>query len=142
MIIPQLKSYVSRERTAPSIVAENKPIGQRQIEAPGAVPHIVRPRIEAKHLIPPPQVTVKPIVPALPVEASRRAERPGSLPQIVVERSLSSESASHTVTVTIGRIEVRAPQKPAAPAIDKLKRPAARIMSLDDYMRRRAGGAG
>ncbi|EMI22002.1 hypothetical protein RMSM_01079 [Rhodopirellula maiorica SM1] len=62
-----------------------------------------------------------------------------SPPKIIVEQQPVA-SPSHTVTVTIGRIEVRSP-KQAAPTLPKPQRANPRIMSLDDYVRRRAGGA-
>lgn len=62
-------------------------------------------------------------------------------PQVIAEPVRSSERETHTVTVTIGRIEVHGPQPKSAPT-GKPPRPAPRVMTLDDYARRRAGGAG
>lgn len=60
-------------------------------------------------------------------------------PNIVVQQQPTG-SPSHTVTVTIGRIEVRAPKK-EQPALPKPQRANPRIMSLDDYVQRRSRGA-
>jgi hypothetical protein len=54
------------------------------------------------------------------------AQRPGSPP------------VAPTINVTIGRIEVRATPPPRAPA--PAPRPPAPVMSLDEYLRQRAGG--
>ena len=66
-----------------------------------------------------------------------------SAPNIAVESTQDQNDNNHTVTVTIGRIEVRPPKseapKPQQPAAPKA---ASRIMTLDDYVRRRSGGAG
>ena len=62
-------------------------------------------------------------------------------PQIFVEPNQSkSNQPQHTVTVTIGRIEVRGPQKPATPAPTNPKTPQPKIMTLDDYVQKRSGG--
>ena len=59
-------------------------------------------------------------------------------PQITVEKP-TEPSPSHTVTVTIGRIEVRSPKKESAPA-PRTRSVNPRIMTLDDYIRQRSGG--
>lgn len=61
-------------------------------------------------------------------------------PRIQVEVPSSLSRKSQTVQVTIGRIEVRAPAQ-QTPAPSKKPRPAAAsVMTLDQYLRRRAGG--
>ncbi len=64
---------------------------------------------------------------------------PPAWPEIPRLEALESEPAASTVTISIGRIEIRAPQ-PAAPAA-AIRAPArpSRVVSLDDYLRQRGG---
>jgi hypothetical protein len=57
-------------------------------------------------------------------------------------RAMQGEAAASApiINVTIGRVEVRATNAPAAPRRESA--PAAPLMSLDDYLRQRAGGGG
>jgi hypothetical protein len=68
--------------------------------------------------------------------------RPASEPPRIVPEQLPSQkrspSDSPTVNVTIGRIEIRGPhQREAAPS---RREPRARVMSLEQYLERRAAG--
>jgi hypothetical protein len=68
---------------------------------------------------------------------------PASPPRIIPERmpSLSPPiSAGPTVNVTIGRIEVKAHKEPAP--MRSRPESSSRVMSLDQYLQRRAGGTG
>lgn len=84
-------------------------------------------------------------VPRIAVESEPTHEPPVALadqspvPQIVVESIKAAQAIEKTVNVTIGRIEVRAVPK-TVPAQPPRRSAKASIMSLDDYLHRRAGG--
>jgi hypothetical protein len=81
-----------------------------------------------------------PASPPAPVPGRPAAPRP--VPRIIVEKQPGDQGTSEpTVNVTIGRIEVRTPRDQAS-APPRPKRPEPNIMSLDEYLRRRAGGVG
>jgi hypothetical protein len=70
-------------------------------------------------------------------DAQAVSPRPSSLRPPVLMPQPKSSAAAPSINVTIGRIEVRA-TLPPAPA--KTPGPAAPILSLDEYLRQRAGG--
>ena len=122
----------------PQVAVDPIPRDQRDSAQP-MMPLIER-HIESMPKAPTPQIVVQRVEEYLPVPAQDE-EVPAAqpVPQIVVEKQ-PAETASHTVTVTIGRIEVRPPKRDTPPTQAR-QRPKPRIMSLDDYVRRRAGGA-
>jgi hypothetical protein len=82
-----------------------------------------------------------------------RSDRPPPLPSKVVRPGIAhhskletlqvpkhERSAEPTIQVTIGRVEVRAVVQPAGAA--GKERSTSVVMSLDEYLRRRARGAG
>ena len=83
-----------------------------------------------------PQV-VPPDRPATNLVAHPRIARPAGPKVVQVGPDEVAESAP-IINVTIGRIEVRATNAPPAPR----RQSAAPLMSLDDYLRQRAGGGG
>ena len=97
-------------------------------------------QVESPPSSPVPQIVVQRLIDrpsAVPVR--ERNQAPAPPPQIVVEKQ-PEPPQSHTVTVKIGRIEVRSPKKESAPA-PKSRSQDPRIMTLDDYIRQRGGGA-
>jgi hypothetical protein len=67
---------------------------------------------------------------------SSRPMRDGSIPS---QSSRIAPESPQTIEVTIGRIEIRAT---TSPQLAKRSVPAPRVMSLDEYLRRRSGGSG
>jgi len=61
-------------------------------------------------------------------------ERPTERPRAAREAPASAPTAPPQVQITIGRVEIRAAAPPPAPA------PRGPVMSLDDYLAKRAGG--
>ena len=79
-----------------------------------------------------PKPSPQPLLPALVKARFDQPINDGTPPE-------ESASPDTVVNVTIGRIEVRA--TPAPQARTETRRNAPRLMSLDDYLRRRSGGA-
>lgn len=86
------------------------------------------------------------LVPQIAVQSQSNSDPPAPLadesavPQIIVGSTEAGRPPETTVKVTIGRIEVRAVPQTAATEPIRRRSPNPSIMSLDDYMRRRAGG--
>jgi hypothetical protein len=156
---PRMTSPPERDRSKP---APPQPLFQRTIVQPlqreviverpaAAERRTVQPRRERQ---PPPVVAAKPSarrsevshVPPPPQLPRSRPIRPQvTAPQPDLRSRRDSQSAAEpaaapTIHVTIGRVEVRAVVQPAAAA---RRRPAAAspaVMSLDEYLKQRAGG--
>jgi hypothetical protein len=64
-------------------------------------------------------------------------QRPPSLRSLIPPQQPKSSPVEPSINVTIGRIEVRATLPPASA---QAQRPAAPILSLDEYLQQRAGG--
>jgi hypothetical protein len=80
--------------------------------------------------------TIRPApVPAPTIEVTSRRSRASAWESIDAPQLASS---APTIHVTIGRIEVRATPPPVS--VQPKSRPAAPLMSLDDYLRQRGGG--
>jgi hypothetical protein len=107
------------------------------------------PAILSRHADTPPQSSDAP-----PSLRARPAVTPESAANVIaqplvtrsMEAKVSAEAASNeaveaapVINITIGRVEVRAAHAPAAP---RQQSGAAPRLSLDDYLRRRAGGGG
>jgi hypothetical protein len=123
---PMPQKSIAPLRDPPLTPEHRVPAAERR-QTPRGVPLIPRQPAAAR---PAPQ----------PVPASPSDQRTSSAPpRIVVERSTPSDSAAGEVHVTIGRIEVRAVPAPA-PAAPRPKPATPAVMSLDQYLRRRAGG--
>jgi hypothetical protein len=75
------------------------------------------------------------------VSATRRDQpvRPAAVPLPPASRRSSRMAAEPTVHISIGRVEVKATAEPAAPK--RAEQPRRPVLSLDDYLRGRAGGA-
>lgn len=88
------------------------------------------------------RATPRPAPPPEPAPSPRTAPGPftGPLPGQDARRSRrESEAGPTTVHVTIGRVEVRVPAP--APRAPHPSRPTPAVMSLEQYLSRRAGGA-
>lgn len=131
-----------REPLRPAANAQDESSRYRSQEPP-SITTVVQ-QVPTPVLNRPPTESANKTAPKPIVEAVQQKTSPAQpIPSIIVESELNrSSEQKHTVTVTIGRIEVRAPQQPATPTPRQTEKPAARIMSLDDYVKRRAGGAG
>lgn len=128
-----------RELVSPGVAGPSAPPAMVPA-SPGAERRVVERRVVERRVEPgdAPAVGGKPAPdpPAPPVAAPRvvRREAPGEVP---VTPSPAPPSPSPAVRVTIGRLEVRAaPPPPARPA----RRAASSVMSLEDYLKRHAGG--
>ncbi len=89
------------------------------------------------------RVNEKPTAVRTPPTNDESAIRPIIAPSIVMSAANQVKPAASVETVinvTIGRVEVRASQAPAAPV--RKQSSAATTMSLDDYLQKRNGGRG
>lgn len=129
LAVPQLPA---REHTIERVTVVERPSGDERNATPSLQPLIAdrpeRQRMEVLQPIPAPREPHRPVPLSIP-SVDRRTEREPSPAQ-----------AEPVIHVTIGRLEIRAttPQTPAAPRRTR-EQPA--VMSLDDYLRQRAGGS-
>lgn len=83
-----------------------------------------------------------PLHPAPPVDRDQGMSPPVSpaWPDAPRLEALTAEPSASSVTISIGRVEIRSPQ-PVAPAV-AVRAPSrpSRVVSLDDYLRQRGGG--
>lgn len=154
-----------------SVIERDVPLGEPQPHAhpepspmPAARPGTLTPVLPQMRLAPaqplaPPAPAVERVAPpeklqppahAHPEPSPMQAARPGTLTPVLPQIRLAPAQPlappapapglpTPTIQVTIGRIEVKA-TPPAPPS--KKQRPAAPVMSLEEYLRRRAGGGG
>lgn len=82
----------------------------------------------------------QPLRPSTPAIMVRQPDSPPIIPtRRVIKQTAEAVETPQTISVTIGRIDVRAvfPQTPA-PRVSRTEQPAA--MSLDEYLKQRSGG--
>ncbi|WP_146198091.1 hypothetical protein [Caulobacter endophyticus] len=148
-----VSTATASERTAPDRTIVETRDEPAQTFAQSAADTRSNASTEAKAKIAPPEAEETPPVAATtdrsptPLEQSAERpaphypeapfERPAALPRVARENQASppvAPPAAPQVQITIGRVEIRAAAPPPAPA------PRGPVMSLDDYLAKRAGG--
>ena len=131
---------------APPVVTPGAPLARPSAPAPAVTPPVRRragvprpgsetiPRAGSEAVAPAPRPTVVTPLPRPPLSSARGLTRRPAAPV------MTSAPPAPAIQVTIGRIEVRAVQSPSAPA--RRQGPAGPRLSLEEYLKSRAGGGG
>ncbi|MBO9647935.1 MAG: hypothetical protein J7605_05440 [Variovorax sp.] len=113
---------------------------------PTALPTLVHPAPTAKETVGPPTIEERispwraeqPAEPAIEARVVTQAPQPLATPRQRDKPEAQVDDSPSVVQVTIGRLEVRAPEPPRRPAAKPMR--AAPRMSLQDYLQRRSEG--
>ena len=103
---PDLDRELAAVPLAPKVVAEET--SSRPENRPSETSKVIERQVLINKPLAPSEAASTTARPTRPMVASQPASQPAPAPRIVVERQPSAETVNHTVTVTIGRIEVRA----------------------------------
>lgn len=135
-VLPPIQHTREDEQSAPPTIAPPPAVRSRHVDS----------SLQSSEATPPLRANPAETPVTRPARAPEPAANVIAQPRITrsMEAKVSAEvamseavEAAPVINVTIGRVEVRAAQAPAAPRQQSRSAPP---MSLDDYLRRRAGG--